>query len=286
MTVNKRIISASNDGSATFSDGTTQGPTAERFHCRCGLFADMEHACPITQQKLKDEIERLTRELAFERSGTDSLQRQVQDRGEEIERLTRELADLKEQRRNLQQDNMRLRMDSAAPAQPEGAAAVQLLRDCESLLTMHDRSKHWLNERDALLVRLRSHTPVETSDSRDTARYRWLRDQGPNKDITVERGFGPVYHIWKEELDSAIDAALTGQQLKATDNVRPACHPPWFDRYQALVSACALAGFRPVEKDDPNFGGKHTVLEPLAHPGPQCRCHACLSIYQSGDIPP
>jgi len=39
---------------------------------------------------------------------------------------------------------------------------------------------------------------------------------------------------------------------------------PLFGRYQALVSACTLAGFRPEEQDDPNFGGKRTVLVPMA----------------------
>ena len=43
----------------------------------------------------------------------------------------------------------------------------------------------------------------------------------------------------------------------------PKADVPWFGRYQALVSACTLAGFRPEEQDDPNFGGKRIVLVPM-----------------------
>jgi hypothetical protein len=41
------------------------------------------------------------------------------------------------------------------PAQPPRADIGKLLQACESLLTMHDRSKAWDDERQALLIRLR-----------------------------------------------------------------------------------------------------------------------------------
>lgn len=46
------------------------------------------------------------------------------------------------------------------------ATAADLLRACEALLTMHDRSAGWLKERDALLIQLRAHSPVETKEPR------------------------------------------------------------------------------------------------------------------------
>jgi len=49
-----------------------------------------------------------------------------------------------------------------------------LLRDCEVLLTMHDRSRAWIQERDKLLERLRTYiaTPSETDEWRGVARSR------------------------------------------------------------------------------------------------------------------
>lgn len=48
-----------------------------------------------------------------------------------------------------------------------------------------------------------------------------------------------------------------------TQHHEPSGDVPWFGRYQALVSACTLAGFRPEEQDDPHYGGKRVVLVPM-----------------------